>query len=939
MMSRSFGLCVCIALALAAGGLSRPADRKPLTAADYGKWENLGAGVLSPDGRWLAVPITRVDGTAELRLYLLADSGPAPARPAFTAAQGHDPAFSKDSRWLAYRIGFTEAEREKLEEDKKPVREKAALVGLGGDPAKMKAETFADVSRFAFAEGGGYLALLRYPPEGSKRKGADLVVRDLAGATGASFGNIAEFAWQERGVLLAMTVDAEGRVGNGVSVYDPRSGRLSVLDSAEADFTGLAWRKKDDDLAVLRSKKDEAHEDPTHVALAWRDLAAMVEQGRRAAAQVYDPAADSAFPSGTRIVSFRRPSWSDDGRVVFFGIQDWEPKPDGAKEVDKKEPEGGREARKPKVATVEVWHSRDERIIPAQRVAKERDRERNCVAAWHVDKGRFVRLGTDVEETVTILKGGRFALETDRKPYRVDNLFDQPRRDIYLLDVESGARRKVIDGVWHFQGGSATGAHLLYFKDDQYWTYDIANDRHRAITTSLRASWTNSEYDMPVRKQKPPWGTAGWTERDAAVLLYDRYDVWRVPPEGSGGTRLTRGAEEEIRHRYVRLDPEEEFIDAAKPLYVSLQGEWSKRSGYARLSLAGAGTQPQVDRQVWLDKNAGRLIKAKDAETLAWVVQDFDDSPDYFVSGTRMSESRQVTETNAFARDYLWGRSALVDYRSAKGERLQGALYYPAGWEAGRRYPMIVYVYERLSQGVHNYVVPSERSPYNTSVFTHQGYFVLHPDIVFRARDPGASAVDCVVPAVEKVLQSGMIDPKRVGLVGHSWGGYEASFIPTQTKIFAAAVAGAPLTNFFSFFGAVHWSMGMPETQHFETGQARMDVPYWVDHEAYVRNSPVMFIQQLATPMLVFFGDKDGTVDWHQGVELYNYARRAGKNLVMLVYAGEDHGARQKPNQIDYHRRVLQWFGHYLKGEPAPAWIDRGVTVLEREKELKKESK
>src|SRR5262245_60563928 len=186
MMRRWFG--VCVALALSVGALSRPAERKPLAAADYGKWENLGTGVLSPDGRWLAVPITRVDGTAELRLYSLADAdSPGPSRPAFTAAQGHDPAFSRDSSWLAYRIGYSETEREKLEDDKKPVREKAAVVALGRDRAKLEAEVFADVSRLAFAEGGAYLALLRYPPEGSKRKGADLVVRDLAGVTGASF--------------------------------------------------------------------------------------------------------------------------------------------------------------------------------------------------------------------------------------------------------------------------------------------------------------------------------------------------------------------------------------------------------------------------------------------------------------------------------------------------------------------------------------------------------------------------------------------------------------------------------------------------------------------------------------------------------------------------------------------------------------------------------
>ena len=436
--------------------------------------------------------------------------------------------------------------------------------------------------------------------------------------------------------------------------------------------------------------------------------------------------------------------------------------------------------------------------------------------------------------------------------------------------------------------------------------------------------------------QRPPAGTGGWLKNDAAVLVYDQHDVWRVAPDGSGGTRLTRGAEDAIQHRVVRTDDEDRFIDPQTPTYFSVYGRWTKRSGYARATL-GSAPAPAAppERLVWADKAVGRLVRARKADVFAYTVQGFDDSPDVFVGGAGLADARQVTRTNPFQADFAWGRSSLVDYRNSLGARLQGALYYPAGYVAGRRYPMIVYVYERLSQGVHNYVVPSERSPYNASVFTANGYFVLSPDIVFRPRDPGIAAVDCVTAAVKAVLATGMVDPKRVGLVGHSWGGYEASFIPTQTSIFAASIAGAPITNLLSFYGAIHWGPGLPEPAHFETGQARMDVPFWVDLPAYIRNSPTLFVDKLKTPMLIFFGDKDGTVDFRQGVEMYNYARRAGKQLVMLVYANEDHSAREKPNQIDYHRRILQWFGHYLKGDEAPPWITRGVTVVDSERASK----
>jgi dipeptidyl aminopeptidase/acylaminoacyl peptidase len=248
---------------------------------------------------------------------------------------------------------------------------------------------------------------------------------------------------------------------------------------------------------------------------------------------------------------------------------------------------------------------------------------------------------------------------------------------------------------------------------------------------------------------------------------------------------------------------------------------------------------------------------------------------------------------------------------------------------------MIVYTYELLSQGLHNYVVPSERSYYNIAVWTAKGYFVLEPDIVFRGRDPGVSVLEAVEPAVRTIIARGLVDSTRIGQIGHSWGGYEAVFLPTRSHLFAAGVAGAAITNFLSFNGAVHWSGGNAEYDHWETGQARMDVPPWEDLAAYLRNSPIAKIEDLKSPLLVEAGDADGTVEWHQSMEFYNAARRAGRqDLVMLLYPGEDHGLRKKENQIDYHRRINQWFGHYLKGEPAPKWMLEGMSWLERKAAL-----
>jgi dipeptidyl aminopeptidase/acylaminoacyl peptidase len=325
------------------------------------------------------------------------------------------------------------------------------------------------------------------------------------------------------------------------------------------------------------------------------------------------------------------------------------------------------------------------------------------------------------------------------------------------------------------------------------------------------------------------------------------------------------------------------------------------------------------------------LAKAENADFYSYRIADADDSPDLFVAGPDLTGAKQMTQTNAFLSNYAWTHSALIDYTVTRNKQkipLQGVLQYPANYEAGKKYPMIVYLYEKLSDGLHNFTAPSERDYYNGAAFTQNGYFYFQPDIVFAPREPGVSVVECVSAAVKKVVDMGVVDASKIGVMGHSWGGFDTMFLSTHTNIFAAAVSGAGISDLVSNYGNHHWSSGIAETDHIETGQQRMVVPLYDDLQAYIRNSAVFAVSTMTTPLLMEAGDADGTVFWHQSVELYNIARRAGKNVVMLVYNGEDHGLRVKKNQIDYHRRIHAWFDHYLKGAPAETWITEGVTAI-----------
>jgi dipeptidyl aminopeptidase/acylaminoacyl peptidase len=959
------------AVLVAALAVSAAAQQKPaVTRADYGKWESLSVNprtALSPDGAWVAYVINRGNDEDEVRFQKLATGEET------TVALASSPVFSSDSRWAAYSIRQSEEDEERLRREREPIHNSLGLIDL----ASAETSVVEGVQTFAFSGDGRYLLMRRYRPAppgqgnagGTGRAGgagggstgdpdADpvgvtAIVRDLAAGTDTPFGNVSGSAWEDsdEGHLLAMTISAEGRAGNGVHLYDPATSVLRVLDSANETYSGLGWREDARDLVVMRSLGDEARDGPTQVVLAWRGVGTPGESRL-----TFDPTETASFPDGMRTVTSRQLSWSDEGRMMFLGIAEWKDKPAPARGRGAgREGRGGGEAggqdedvpgrgggpgrgagpgddpERDEPADVAVWHWKDTTVMAAQQNRLAADRRRNHLSVWHLDSGRFVRLGRSFDETVTPIDGRPLAYVEDTGPYAMARSIGRRSADLYLADLETGERTPLREGVYDgYAQVSPGGRYVIFVEDGHYWTLDVETKAVTNITRGIRTSFVDTESDS-TGVPRPMFGTAGWLADDAAVLLYDKHDIWQVAIDDSSSTRLTDGAGEGLRHRLTRMDFDDPFVSPG-PHVVSLFGLRSKQSGYGRITIGG---EPGVERLVLRDASITSLGKAADAEVYGWVEQRHDDSPDLFIaSSADLAGPKQVTTTNAFQDEHAWSRSEVIDYTSETGTALQGALYYPAGYEAGRRYPMIVYVYETLSDSVHRYVVPSETSYYNTSVFTANGYFVLQPDIVFRPKEPGLSVVESVRPAVERVVEMGLADEARVGSIGHSWGGFDTAFLATHTDTFAAAVAGAAITNLVSNYGNHHWNSGIAETDHIETGQQRMVVPLYEDLDAYIRNSAVFNVHNMTTPLMLMTGDEDGTVFWHQAVEMYNIARRAGKNVVMLVYDGEDHGLRERKNQIDYQTRILAWFGHYLKGDDAPAWIADGQSWLDRQAEV-----
>jgi dipeptidyl aminopeptidase/acylaminoacyl peptidase len=318
---------------------------------------------------------------------------------------------------------------------------------------------------------------------------------------------------------------------------------------------------------------------------------------------------------------------------------------------------------------------------------------------------------------------------------------------------------------------------------------------------------------------------------------------------------------------------------------------------------------------------------------------DNDSYPDYYITDSSFAAGERITDANPQQAEFTWSAgSRLVDYESDKGAKLQAALFLPANYQPGEQYPTIVYIYERLSQGLNNYDQPSANG-FDKSVYTSNGYAVLMPDITYEVNDPGMSAVWSVLPALDAAIETGVVDPDHVGLHGHSWGGYQTSFLVTQTDKFAAAVAGAPLTNMISMYSSIYWNSGGGNMAIFESSQGRFTGDYIEGFDAYYRNSPVFFADQVTTPLIILHNDQDGAVDWNQGIEYYNTLRRLGKDVIMLQYVGENHGLRVPANMKDYTVRMREFFDHHLKGAEAPQWLLEGVPHLKMDEHLEERAK
>jgi dipeptidyl aminopeptidase/acylaminoacyl peptidase len=867
---RSLPILLLLALVLAQPAAVPAQDQagpKALTLAEYGRWRTIRDAALSDDGRWISFTFSHpfADDTLYVKNRASGEEHMIP--------RGGRPQFSDDGHWVAYIVATGYEEAEKLREDRKPVPQQGELLDL----TTGTKTAWDNVDQVAFAEGSRYLAVKkRKPREQEDFEGTDLILRHLEAGYEELLGSVNEYAFNKPGTWLAWTVDAADRDGNGLYLMDLTRETRRAADNDTLTYARLTWEEEGGALAVLKGTKPPKQQERVNRLVA--------------------------------LTGFARGNPQRD--VLFFGIKQQQAEPEESDE---------------KVADVDLWHWADDYLQSVQMLRAERDRNFTFTSAFHLADGRFVQLTDETMRNIDLTRDGRWGIGSDERAYISD--WKDAQADYYRVDVRSGERQLILEaGPGRTQGLSPDSRWLLYWKDAQFWAYDIPADRHIELTADAPVSFVNAEYDHPGAV--PPYRVAGWTADGRSILLSHRYDIWRQPLDGSAPENLTggRGTADEIAFRVVQLDPEARTVDLRRPVLLSATGQWTKKDGFFRLQ------RGRLTELVYEDCAYGNPSKAKDADVLLFTRQTLREFPDYWVSDLDFDDRRQVTDAIPWQEEYRWGQSVLLEYTNRDGVRLQGVLMVPDGRQPGQRLPMLVDFYEKNSQNLHVYPRVMSRDTPMFSKYLSNGYLVLLPDVHFRTRTTHSDMLECVVAAVDEAVRQGYADPDKVGLHGHSFSGQGSAYIATHSDRFAAICYGAGATNLVSDFNQLWKSSGTNQHGYDYSGQGRFGANIFDDLQLFIDQSAVYHARNMNTPLLVMHGTDDGSVEWLQGIEFYNALRYNGKNIILAAYPGEGHHLARQENQIDFQTRMEEFFDHWLKGEPAPAWMTEGVPFLEKKK-------
>jgi dipeptidyl aminopeptidase/acylaminoacyl peptidase len=582
---------------------------------------------------------------------------------------------------------------------------------------------------------------------------------------------------------------------------------------------------------------------------------------------------------------------------------------------------------------LDVWHYNEDYLQPYQLRNLEQENRRSYLGVFDLERQSFVQLADlDLPQVVTSNEGdGNVFLGMTDVGKRVAMQWEGgTKRDVYAIDPLNGSRTLVVKDLAGMAQLSPEGKYIFWYDmvKKHYFTYQqgVISNVSKSIPTKLY----DEEYDMP--SDPTPYGLMRWEKNDAALYIYDRFDIWKLDPNGKGLPKMVTGGwgrKNNTSFRYISLDPEERNILSNQKLILRVFNEKNKQAGFAHLHL-GFDKEPHLYQLG--SYTLGNLIKAKNANAYVYTKETFSQSPNINFSAD-LELSMQLSYINPQQKEYNWMTAELFTWKAYDGKTATGIVYKPENYDPKKKYPMIAYFYETLSDGLYNYLPPAPTpSRLNIPFFVSRGYIVLAPDIHYVKGYPGKGGFDYVVSGARALVKKGWVDSTKMGIQGQSWGGYQVAHIITRTNLFAAAWAGAPVANMTSAYGGIRWESGMNRQFQYEKSQSRIGASLWEKQSLYIENSPLFHLKKVTTPLVIMANDNDGAVPWYQGIEMFTAMRRLNQKVWMLNYNGEAHNLVERKNRKDIQIREQQFFDWLLKGEKPAIWLKSGVPATEKGK-------
>jgi dipeptidyl aminopeptidase/acylaminoacyl peptidase len=846
---------------------SARAQKKPLDHTVYDSWQSIGTKVISNNGEWVAYTVTPQEGDATLIVYNTR------TKKQQSFPRGNNPVISADNRYLAFAVKpfFAETRQAKIRKKKTADMPKDSLYVLQlGNASIWKS---ASVRSFKIAEEGSVVAYLQEKPKYDSTSGTLSIFYPEKNITD-TIANVQEYTFSKPGnKLLVDTREA-------LLLWDVQQHHADTVSK------GVALRKQ----FMFDEKGEQA---------AWCSSRDSI----KALKQLYDLYYYNGKDTGTIVPLENTPagwtvspdgklSFSKNGQRLFFGTA---PAP-VEKDTNIVEFE---------VAKVDIWNYKDDFLQPMQLKNADKELKRSYLAVYYPSSHKVLQLADKEMETVVVPEEGNYAIgHTDKNERVAMQWTGHTLKTAYLVNLVDGTRKLIKEQLDSFALISPAGKYVVWYDMQQknWFAYETATGTTRNISSGIPYPLYDELDDHPDAPEA--YGLAGWG-KDELPYVYDRYDIWK------GAEAITKGRKDKIRYRYVKLDKEEQYV--AKDMVLLAFNEVTKENGIYAKKLS-MGPYAYTD-----------LLKAKKANVLVYLKGSYVASPDVYVGET------QISHLNPQQTAYNWGTASLFKWTAYNGKPTEGIVYKPEDFDSTKKYPVLIYFYEKLTEDLYKYIPPAPTpSRLNISFFVSRGYIVLAPDITYETGHPGKSAYDYIVSGARALAQNSWVDSTRMGIQGQSWGGYQVAYLVTQTDLFRAAWAGAPVANMTSAYGGIRWESGMNRQFQYERSQSRIGATLWEKPELYIENSPLFHLTNVHTPLAIMSNDADGAVPWYQGIELFTGLRRLGKPVWMLNYNNEAHNLVLRQNRKDIQRREQQFFDYFLKDAPAPEWILSGVPATQK---------